>query len=178
MPYFLCYLILDTSISTHFMDACSLHFLFRISIFYFSNGIIAAPITQRKWIPNTVQHRSRDTIRLRSTHGFLYCSGSYGFGDIVANGLFSRISHSWGVLSNRRMKSYWSVAVLAGLEVSAASKKNSSSSRKDILNAISALNIQNQSCLSAPPDSSTILRLGSKFFSPMDSSIRKSTDFC
>ena len=49
------------------------------------------------------------------------------------------------------MKSYWSVAVLAGFEVSAASKKNSRSTRKDILDASSALNIQNQSCLSAPP---------------------------
>ena len=45
--------------------------------------------TQRKWITNTVQHGSRDTIIIRIMHGFPYCSGSNGFGDIVANGLFT-----------------------------------------------------------------------------------------
>ena len=38
----------STSILDHFMHVCTWHFVFRISIFYFSNGKILAPINHMK----------------------------------------------------------------------------------------------------------------------------------
>ena len=38
----------STSIPDHFIHICTLHIVFRISIFYFSNGKIPAPINHIK----------------------------------------------------------------------------------------------------------------------------------
>ena len=54
----------------------------------------ATYIAQRKWMAKTVLYGSRDTIRIRAMRRFPYGSGSNGFSDIVANGLFSKLSHS------------------------------------------------------------------------------------